>query len=595
MGKTIGIDLGTSKTCVAVFEGGRAKIINNQEGYPTTPSVVAFSDSGEWLVGLEAKRQAITNPQHTVTGIMRLLGRKFSDRVVRRAIEYSPFKIVAGKDDDAVVEIGGRLHSPTEITARILTKMKQAAEAYLGEPVTAAVITMSSFGYFQHQAIQEACHLAGLNFCRVINGSVSASITYGFFQKEKRIAVFDLGGGAFNVAIVRCDDGAFEVIATAGDPLLGGDDFDMRIANWLGDEFQREQGIDLRQDKQAWRRLLEEAEKAKMRLSTLMETEINLPYIAADPSGPIHLNLMLSRAKMEEMVVDMIERAVAPCQTALLEAGMYAADIDRVVLVGGMCRVPLVQEKVKEIFGVAGFKGGNPDEIVALGAAIQGGVLRGDIKDVMLFDVIQFAICVETSTGICTKLIHKNTTFPTKKSQIFSVTNYSTCRIRIFEDGPEVGVDQKAIGYFEIAGISQTPKGPPQIELTVDIDANNTLHIEARELGADRQLLLKPIALSASCLLPEVEADRLMMTAMKNIGQGDFREADLIINEIDALGIELSEDFHFLKASYFAGINDTAMARHHLAAYLNRAGRRGVYYKNALSLFNQMMAKEGKM
>ena len=422
MGKIIGIDLGTTNSCVAIMEGGDPTVITNAEGNRTTPSIVAFSSSNERLVGQVAKRQAVTNPTKTLFAIKRLIGRKFTDKEVAKSIELSPFQIVKGSQGDAEVEVDGKKYTAAEISAMILGKMKQTAEEYLGEPVTEAVITVPAyFNDSQRQATKDAGRIAGLDVKRIINEPTAAALAYGLDKKhEEKIAVFDLGGGTFDISVLEIGDGVFEVKSTNGDTFLGGEDFDMRVVNWLADEFKRDNGIDLRKDNMALQRLKEEAEKAKMELSTTMETDINLPFITADASGPKHLNIKLSRAKFESLVADLVERTVRPCQVALKDAGLSASEIDEVILVGGMTRMPMVQQKVKEIFGKEPHKGVNPDEVVAIGAAIQGGVLKGDVKDVLLLDVTPLSLGIETLGGVTTKLIEKNTTIPTKKSQVFS-------------------------------------------------------------------------------------------------------------------------------------------------------------------------------
>ena len=422
MGKIIGIDLGTTNSCVSVMEGGEPKVIANVEGNRTTPSVVAFNDKGERLVGQVAKRQAVTNPTRTLHAIKRMIGRKFTDAEVKKSIEISPFKIIEGKGGDAAIGVDDKSYAPAEISGMVLTKMKQTAEEYLGEEVADAVITVPAyFNDSQRQATKDAGRIAGLNVLRIINEPTAAALAYGLDKKgEEKIAVFDLGGGTFDVSVLEIGDGVFEVKSTNGDTFLGGEDFDMRIVNWMADEFKRDQGIDLRGDKMALQRLREEAEKAKMELSTTMESDINLPFITADSSGPKHLNLKLSRAKLESLVDDLIERTVKPCQIALKDAGVSASEINEVILVGGMSRMPKVQAKVKEIFGKDPHKGVNPDEVVAIGAAVQGGVLGGDVKDVLLLDVTPLSLGIETLGGVMTKLIEKNTTIPTKKSQVHS-------------------------------------------------------------------------------------------------------------------------------------------------------------------------------
>ncbi len=514
MGKIIGIDLGTTNSCVAVMEGNDPKVITNQEGNRTTPSVVAFSDGGERLVGQVAKRQAVTNPEKTLYAIKRLIGRRFSDAEVKKSIEISPFKIVEGKDGSAVVEVNGKSLTAAEISAMVLTKMKQTAEEYLGETVTDAVITVPAyFNDSQRQATKDAGKIAGLNVQRIINEPTAASLAYGLDKKtEEKIAVFDLGGGTFDISILEIGDGVFEVKSTNGDTFLGGEDFDMRIVTWLADEFKRDQGIDLRQDKMALQRLKEEAEKAKMELSTTMETDINLPFITADASGPKHLNIKLSRAKLENLVGDLVEKTVGPCQTALKDAGLSASDIDEVILVGGMTRMPMVQEKVKGIFGKEPHKGVNPDEVVAIGAAIQGGVLRGDVKDVLLLDVTPLSLGIETLGGVTTRLIEKNTTIPTKKSQIFSTAADSqpAVSIHVLQGEREMAAGNKTIGRFELTDIPPAPRGVPQIEVTFDLDANGILHVSAKDLGTGKE---QSIRITASSGLSEEEIEKMKKDA----------------------------------------------------------------------------------
>jgi len=537
MGKIIGIDLGTTNSCVAIMEGGEPKVIANVEGNRTTPSVVAFTDNDERLVGQVAKRQAVTNPTRTLYAIKRLIGRKFTDAEVKRSVEISPFKIVEGTNGSVSVDVDGKVYRPAEISAMILTKMKQTAEEYLGEEVTDAVVTVPAyFNDSQRQATKDAGKISGLNVLRIINEPTAASLAYGLDKKgEEKIAVFDLGGGTFDVSILEIGDGVFEVKSTHGDTFLGGEDFDMRIVNWLADEFKREQGIDLRSDKMALQRLKEEAEKAKMELSTTKETDINLPFITADASGPKHLNLKLSRAKLENLVEDLIERTVGPCLTAIKDAGLAASDIDEVILVGGMTRMPKVQEKVKEIFGKEPHRGVNPDEVVAIGAAIQGGVLQGDVKDVLLLDVTPLSLGIETLGGVTTKLIEKNTTVPTKKSQIFSTAadNQPAVSIHVLQGEREMAQDNKTIGRFELTDIPPAQRGVPQIEVTFDLDANGILSVSAKDLGTGKEQSIK---ITASSGLTQEEIEKMTKDAELHADE-DKRRKELVEtrNSADAL------------------------------------------------------------
>lgn len=514
MSKIIGIDLGTTNSCVAIMEGGDAKVIANVEGNRTTPSVVAFTDSGERLVGQTARRQAITNPDNTVYAVKRLIGRKFDSDEVRRDVKISPYKITKAKNSDAQVTVRGKDYSAAEISSMVLTKMKQTAEEYLGEKVTDAVITVPAyFNDSQRQATKDAGRIAGLNVQRIINEPTAASLAYGLDKKkDEKIAVFDLGGGTFDISILEIGDGVFEVKATNGNTHLGGEDFDQRVMGYLADEFKKDQGIDLRNDKMALQRLKEAAEKAKMELSTSMETDVNLPFITADASGPKHLNIKLTRAKLEALVDDLVEETTEPCKIALRDAGLQPGDIDEVILVGGMTRMPKVQEKVKRIFGKDPSKGVNADEVVAIGAAIQGGVLKGDVKDVLLLDITPLSLGIETLGGVFTKLIEKNTTIPTKKSQIFSTAadNQPAVSIHVLQGEREMATYNKTLGRFELVGIPPAPRGMPQIEVTFDIDANGIVDVSAKDLGTGKEQSIK---ITASSGLSEEEIEKLVKDA----------------------------------------------------------------------------------
>ena len=528
MGKIIGIDLGTTNSCVAIMEGGDPVVIANQEGSRTTPSMVAFTDSGERLVGQVAKRQAVTNPENTVYAIKRLIGRKFSSKEVQYDKKVCPYRITEAPNADAQVTIKGRNYSPAEISAFVLMKMKQTAEDHLGEKVTDAVITVPAyFNDSQRQATKDAGRVAGLNVLRIINEPTAAALAYGLDKKkDEKIAVFDLGGGTFDISILELGDGVFEVKSTNGDTHLGGEDFDQRLIEYIATEFKNDYGIDLRNDRMALQRIKEAAEKAKMELSTVMETDINLPFITADASGPKHLTMKLTRAKLESLVEDLIEKTVEPCRTALKDANLTPKDIDEVILVGGMTRMPRVQQKVKELFGKEPHKGVNPDEVVAVGAAIQAGVLAGDVKDVLLLDVTPLSLGIETLGGVMTKLIEKNTTIPTRKSQIFSTAadNQPAVSIHVLQGERSMAADSRTLGRFELVGIPPAPRGMPQIEVTFDIDANGIVHVSAKDLGTGKEQSIK---ITASSGLTEAEIQKLVREAEAH-GEEDKKKKELI-------------------------------------------------------------------
>ena len=526
MAKIIGIDLGTTNSCVSVLEGGEPKVIPNSEGANTTPSVVGFLANGEKVVGQAAKRQAVTNPEKTVFEAKRLIGRKFNSKEVTEFMKVAPFKVVEAKNSDAWVRVGDRDYAPQEISAMVLQKMKKTAEDYLGETVTEAVVTVPAyFNDAQRQATKDAGRIAGLDVKRIINEPTAAALAYGLDKQGKNmtIAVFDLGGGTFDVSVLELGDGVFEVKATNGDTFLGGGNFDQQIINWLADEFKRDNGIDLRSDKMALQRLKEAAEKAKHELSTVTETDINLPFITADASGPKHLNYKLSRAKLEQMVDSLIQALAGPCEMALKDAGLKKEQIDEVILVGGMTRMPKVQTKVKEIFGREPHKGVNPDEVVAIGAAIQGGVLRGEVKDVLLLDVTPLSLGIETLGGVFTKLIEKNTTIPTKKSQTFSTAadNQTAVTIHVLQGERDFAEHNKSLGRFDLVGIPAAPRGMPQVEVTFDIDANGLVHVGAKDLGTGKEQSIK---ITASGGLTEEEIKKMQREAEEHRGEDEKRK-----------------------------------------------------------------------
>ncbi|MEZ0343679.1 MAG: molecular chaperone DnaK [Caldimicrobium sp.] len=536
-GPIVGIDLGTTNSCVAIFEGGEPKVIPNREGTRTTPSIVAFQESGEILVGLPAKRQAIINAENTIFGIKRLMGRKFNDPVVQEWRKRVPYKIVEAPNGDAHVEVRGKRYSPPEISAMILRKIKQDLEEYLGQEVKDVVITVPAyFDDTQRQATKDAGRIAGLNVIRIINEPTAACLAYGLEKKkEGLIAVFDLGGGTFDISILEVGDGVFEVKATSGDTFLGGEDFDMRIVDWLCEEFKKEHGIDLKQDKMALQRLKEAAEKAKIELSSTLETEINLPFITADATGPKHLVMKLTRAKLESLVEDLIERLEEPCRIAMKDAGITPQDIDEVILVGGMTRMPRVQQKVKEIFGKEPVKGVNPDEVVAMGAAIQAGVLKGEVKDILLLDVVPLSLGIETLGGVFTVIIPRGTTIPTRRSQIFTTAtdNQTAVTIHVLQGERPLAKDNKSIAKFDLVGIPPAPRGVPQIEVTFDIDADGILHVTAKDLGTGKE---QSIVVRPSSGLTEEEIQRILKEA-EQYAEEDRRKKELAEarNQADSL------------------------------------------------------------
>src|SRR5215472_9819698 len=595
MGKVIGIDLGTTNSCVAVMDGKTSKVIENAEGMRTTPSIVAFTDDGERLVGQPAKRQAVTNPEKTFFAVKRLIGRRYDDPMVEKDKKLVPYKIMRASNGDAWVEADGKTYSPSQVSAFILQKMKETAEGYLGQKVEQAVITVPAyFNDAQRQATKDAGKIAGLDVLRIINEPTAAALAYGLDkQKSGTIAVYDLGGGTFDISILEIGDGVFEVKSTNGDTFLGGEDFDMRLVNYLADEFQKEQGIDLRRDKLALQRLKESAEKAKIELSSTTQTEINLPFITADASGPKHLTMKLTRAKFEALVDDLIQKTIQPCKQALKDAGISAAQINEVVLVGGMTRMPKVQEVVKQLFGKEPHKGVNPDEVVAVGAAIQAGVLQGDVKDVLLLDVTPLSLGIETLGGVFTRLIERNTTIPTSRSNVFttSADNQTSVEVHVVQGERDFARDNRTLGRFHLDGIPPAPRGMPQIEVAFDIDANGILNVKAQDKGTGRE---QSVTITASSTLSKDEVERLVKEAQAHAAEDRSKREEVELrNQADQMVYQAEKVLKENEERIPAEVKTEVEARMEALKSASKGGDTAALRK-AMDEFNEALQKVGQ-